>query len=369
MPQSGSLYIHVPFCKKKCPYCHFFVIPDQERFIAQYLDALELEWARESHKFKDKQITSIYFGGGTPTLIGAERLAAILSWFPFDSRCEITVETNPDDVSLPLVKTLAQAGVNRMSLGVQSLDDSLLSILGREHHAKKAIQAIQTIAQGGIENISIDLMYDIPSQTTASWQRTLDQIGTLPITHLSLYNLTFEPHTIFFKRQKELKPNLPTPQESLEMLQMAVSSLEHLGFKRYEISAFAKNGLSSIHNTGYWTGRPFIGLGPSAFSYWEGKRYRNIAHLGKYAEALKKGQSPVDFSEELPYPHNLQELIAIHLRLLEGVDLTLYGNLSPDILAKLDLLVERGWLKRQQNRYLLSPEGVLFYDSVASEII
>lgn len=369
-----SLYFHIPFCKKKCPYCHFFVLPYQKKSHDELLEALELEWELVLPKIGGHQIVSVYFGGGTPTLIGAESIAAILSLLPpLEPDCEISLEANPEEISLSLMQEMKEAGINRVSIGVQSLDDPSLIILGRNHSSWKAQRAVEQTYLAGIENISIDLMYDLPAQTLESWNSTLKQIGTLPISHLSLYNLTLEPHTAFFKKKEQLTPLLPQQETSLEMLTCAISHLEFLGLSRYEISAFAKKGKESRHNLGYWTARPFWGFGPSAFSYWDKKRSRNIAHLGRYRTFLNEGRSPIDFSEELPYPDNLHELLAVELRLLQGVNLDEFakrhGPLADETRARLAQIEEKGWLEKVGERIRLTEKGLLFYDSVATEII
>jgi oxygen-independent coproporphyrinogen-3 oxidase len=361
-----SLYLHVPFCTKKCPYCHFFVLPDKDSFKTLYLESLKREWEILASKLEGKRVVSIYFGGGTPSLLGAEAIGKILSWLPIESDQEITMEANPENVSEELMRGMKAVGVNRVSLGVQTLDNLLLKKLGRTHSAEGAMRAVETSFAAGIENISIDLMYDLPGQTVEGWQKTLEQVEGLPISHLSLYNLTFEPHTQFFKQQKTLSLELPSPEESLQMLNAAVETLPKFGLERYEISAFAKPRFTSQHNIGYWTGRPFLGLGPSAFSYWNGTRYRNVANLSQYAEALQKGNSPVDFQETLSYPANLNELLAIHLRLLKGVELP---SLPKETLANLQEAARRGWITLTPAHAQLTSTGLLFYDSLASLII
>lgn len=336
-----------------------------------------MEWQRVALKFQDKKLVSIYFGGGTPTLFGAKAIGDLLNVIRqdaiLDPSCEITIEANPESATPELLSELYQVGINRISIGAQSLDDSSLLTLGREHSANKAVVAIENSYKAGICNISIDLMYDLPSQTLQSWERTLKQVQKLPITHLSLYNLTIEPHTVFFKNKKTLNPLLPNAEESLKMLEMAVDNLETFGLKRYEISAFAKEGFHSRHNTGYWEGRPFIGLGPSAFSYWDKKRFRNVASLSKYHAALTKDESPVDFVENLPYPEDIAELLAIQLRLLKGVDLEAFatrnGQLAKEMEVTLLALQEKGWLAKEGERLKLTENGLLFYDSVAEEIV
>ncbi len=359
--EETSIYFHVPFCTKKCPYCHFYVIPNHKSFHQVLEDGLSLEWERQLPLLLGKKIISIYFGGGTPTLF-VEGIKKILEKVGanFSLDCEITVEANPEDASLMLFETLRKLGVNRLSLGVQSLDDRSLETLERIHSAKKAEEAIFQAFRAGFENISIDLMYDLPNQTEASWNYSLSRLKDLPIHHLSLYNLTIEPHTSFYKRRDKL--SFPSDQMSLQFLNRAIITLESLGLKRYEISAF---GRPSIHNVGYWTSRPFLGFGPSAFSYWEEKRFRNCANLQRYTRSLKMRKSSVDFEEKLPYPQNLREKIAVQLRLLDGID----ANLPEEILKTLEPLINQNLLVRKNGRIFLSETGLLFHDTVASQIV
>ena len=373
-----SLYVHIPFCSKKCPYCHFFVLPDQDRLKQQFLKALVIEWQMRLPQLQGKRIVSIYFGGGTPSRLKSTDLVSFLeqilsSGLEIAEDCEITIEVNPEDVTPALMSHYYNGGINRVSLGIQSLDDGQLNLLQRQHGAQKGIKAIEQVYASGIENISIDLMYDLPLQSLSNWKGTLERLQTLPITHLSLYNLTFEPHTGFFQRQKELSPLLPSQELSLQLLQEAILSIEELGLQRYEISAFAKPGCQSRHNVGYWTARPFLGFGPSAFSYWEGKRWSNVAHLNRYAQGLVEMSFPVDFTEELPYPQNLSELFAVQLRLKAGVDLVLfqqsYGAFPESFTGVVSKLIEKGWMEREGDRCSLTEQGMLFYDSIAVEII
>ncbi|MES2344879.1 MAG: radical SAM family heme chaperone HemW, partial [Chlamydiota bacterium] len=223
-----SLYIHIPFCTKKCPYCHFYVLPDKDPFKQQLLTALELEWRAINPKLEGKNVVSIYFGGGTPSLMGSSGIGKILEWLSHSEDAEITLEANPENISLKLMQEMRSIGINRVSIGVQTLDNALLKRLGRTHTAQDAMRAIEMTAEAGIENISIDLMYELPEQTVSSWEKTLHQLQPLPISHLSLYNLTFEPHTVFYKKQKELIPLLPSSVECLEMLNIATNYLPEI---------------------------------------------------------------------------------------------------------------------------------------------
>lgn len=335
------------------------------------MDGLQLEWKLRQPLLDGKTIPTLYFGGGTPALFGPERIGEIIGWLPSDPKREVTLEVNPENITLSLMEAYARAGVNRVSIGLQTLDNPLLKVLGRIHSAEKAEEAVQLTAAAGIHNISVDLMYDLPGQTVHAWETTLQKASALPITHLSLYNLTIEPHTSFYKRKDLLLKQLPQPDESLQMVQMAVEVLEEAGLSRYEISAFAKSACRSNHNLGYWTARPFLGLGPSAFSYVDGCRFRNVAHLGKYLASLREGQFPVDFEERLPLDAAQRELFAVRLRLLEGVDLAAFEHAHGAISFRSDLerLCSEGFLQHSQGIFRLTEKGLLFYDSVAVELI
>jgi oxygen-independent coproporphyrinogen-3 oxidase len=369
MPTTGevSLYFHIPFCKKKCPYCHFFVLPDREEFKEPFLKALLQEWQLRAPLLAGKEVVSIYFGGGTPTKLRpaayAQLLHAILQHATLSPTCEITLEANPEDVTLPLMQEFYALGINRVSLGVQSLIDTELTLLGRGHGAKSSLSAIDAIHSAGITNLSIDLLLELPSQTRNTLQMTLKTLSQLPLSHLSLYNLTFEPNTMFFKRRKELLPQLPPDTEKLALLQEAIQAIEALGLLRYEISAFCRPGYASRHNVGYWTARPFLGLGPSAFSYWEGSRFSNVAAWGGYLEPLQQGILPVGFQETLLPSASIKELFVVELRLLRG------ARLPASLQEEVEKLKKQGWLEEHEGRIRLTEEGRLFYDSVAIELI
>ena len=362
--RSYSLYFHIPFCTKKCDYCHFFVLPNKEPLKDLLLEGLEKEWALV--KPSNRNLVSLYFGGGTPSLFSPERIKKVIDWIAPSSNVEITLEVNPEEVTTPLIQAYREAGINRISLGIQTLNDPLLVKLGRTHGQKQALHAIEATLKAGITNLSIDLMYDVPGQTLQDWTATLNEAVHYPITHLSLYNLTIEPHTVFFKHQDKLIKQLPDPETSLKMYAQAQETLTGAGLNQYEISAFAKPGFHSIHNTGYWTRREFLGLGPSAFSYWNHKRFRNVANLNKYTSTLAQNLLPLDFEEELPPEARLRELLAIELRLLKGVSLK---GLPPDTLQALHKLAKEELLVLTDDTVKLSPRGILFYDTIAAEII
>lgn len=328
------------------------------------MDGFAREWSRLKPLTSNKTLKSIYFGGGTPSLMGPDRIHEILQWLSPSGDIEITIEANPENMHAETMRGYAQAGINRVSIGIQTLDNGLLKQLGRLHDGKRALDAVETTFSAGIHNISVDLMYDLPGQELMHWENTLDRICQLPIAHLSLYNLTIEPHTVFFKHRERLEKILPDEDASLRMYEMAVSKLGAAGLDQYEISAFARNGFHSRHNVGYWTGRPFLGLGPSAFSYWENRRYRNIANLNKYCLL----ENPVDFEETLDDLARMRELLAIRLRLTSGVDLREW-TLDPETSQAIESLIHQELLEKTDDNLKMTRKGILFYDTIASEIV
>ncbi len=376
MQMSGSdlsLYVHIPFCTYKCPYCHFYVVLDKEPLKDLLLSALLKEIVLWKEAIYGKKLVSVYFGGGTPSLFGAKRIQKLLDAIcqvnPIGADCEITLEANPENVTVEAMRDFLHAGVNRISIGVQSFQDSELKILGRKHQSSVAERAIFATYEAGFQNISIDLMYETPTQTLSSWNKSLEKIPTLPLTHLSLYNLTIEPYTPFAKKESELRKLMPDEETGGQMYGKAIADLQSCGFEQYEISAFCKNSLFSRHNIGYWIGRPFLGLGPSAFSFYETKRFRNVANLTRYAKLVEDGKFAIDFTEEISPGKRKRELLALHLRLMQGVDLNDFGTLEDETVTSIQKLEELELLCHKKERLYLSKKGIFFYDHVASELL
>ena len=364
MSPGKSLYIHIPFCRKKCPYCHFFVVKYNEDRMDSFTNLLIKEI--QSKTF-ESPLHSIYFGGGTPYLLGPENIAKILAVTGLAK--EITLEANLENVDFETMKEYCLAGINRVSIGVQSFDDDILKVLGRNHSGEKAQKAVEDTFKAGIKNITIDLMYDIPTQTRKQFQESLDVCKTLPISHLSLYNLTIEPFTPFKKKEKALEILRPTSKDSTLMLQDAVSTLKKMGLNRYEISAFAKEGMESIHNTGYWKGTPFHGVGPSAFSYIDGARFQNFCNMKKYAEKVEAYLSPVDFYEKLDAKAAQRELLMVGIRMLVGVEKERFKETLEELKETINRLIDEDYLMETKKHLFLTEKGLLFYDDVASELV
>jgi len=364
-----SIYIHVPFCRKKCPYCHFYSIASSKTLEDAFFQALLEEISLRKTLFQNRNIVSIYFGGGTPFLLGAKRVAAILEKFPILGKCEITLEANPETTTLPLLREYKEIGVNRLSFGVQSFNDEELKILGRSHTSKEVYRAIDDAISVDFSNISIDLMYELPNQTLSLWKYSLQEACSLPIQHVSLYNLMLEPNSAWYRKKESIQQ--PSEELALKMYRTAVEEMRSSGFMQYEISAFAHSGYTSKHNSGYWKGREFLGFGPSAFSFFEKKRFSNAAHLKKYCDALKEGTLPVDFVDHVL--SRLREMVAVGLRMNEGVDLSylesLWGSADSELKETLQKLIELGLLATCGKYLSLTDQGRVLYDGVASEII
>lgn len=373
LSRNFSIYVHYPFCRKKCPYCHFFVLGFDPKKEAIWGKTLLKEWSLQESKFSHRPLTSLYFGGGTPFLLDISILESLLDQLAPDRNIEITMEMNPEDASLEKLKAVKRLGVNRLSVGVQSFDDTLLRLLGREHSSKKAVQAVEFAHKAGFENITIDLMYDVPKQTPLQFQESLELATSLPIQHVSLYNLTIEPGTAFDRRKSKIMPLLPHGEDSLIMLEKALQAFATAGWERYEISAFCKEGYRSIHNLGYWQGREFVGLGPSAFSYLNKGRRQNVCHFPKWVQHIENQEMPIGYSETLPYPRNIDEMIAIGIRVKEGIKIDeiekSFGSFPPKSLQKLEKLCDEGSLMREDNRFFLTEQGKRYYDDVATAII
>jgi len=357
-----SLYIHYPFCKKKCPYCHFFVLPENQQGEEIWLKGVQ----KELSLYSITDPITVYFGGGTPSLMPPEWVEQLL----FSKPQEVTLEINPEEITKEKLKAFKKAGINRCSVGVQSLQKEELILLGREHVPDRVETLLYTLADVGFENVSIDLMYDVPGQTFDSLKRSLDRLLTLPFTHLSLYNLTIEPHTLFYKRREALEKMRPSPKVSEEQFLYVRERLQVAGFEHYEISAFAKKGFRAIHNSGYWLGREFYGIGPSSFSFLDGVRRQNFSHLGKWSQALDKGEKPIELEDRLPAVDRLLELFVVHLRWLDGVDLPSFqerwGLLPSRTLKTLEKMESLGLIEKGPK---LTLKGILLFDELAVDLI
>ena len=344
------------------------------------LEAFLLEIDLYRTLLQKQEIVSCYFGGGTPYLFGARRFQRLFQALnqvtTLSNTAEITLEINPEHVQFQELQELNQLGFNRVSFGVQSFHDSQLKLLGRSHSREQVDQALSKALRAGFSNLSIDLMYDLPQSSLALWKRTLEQATSLPITHLSLYNLSIEPNTPFWKKKALLEKDMPSDIDSSEGYSMAISSLQEAGFHQYEISAFSKRGFESRHNIGYWIGHPYLGFGPSASSFYSLYRFTHLPDLRRYSKSITNNLFHFESVEELEHEKRINELIAVGLRYLPGVNLdqieAIVGAfVSPSTQRTIAKLKELGLLveKPAPHTIQLTERGLMVYDTVASEII
>lgn len=343
-----GLYIHVPFCRKKCPYCDFYSLPFNQSKAEEYKNAV----IRNLSRYENERFDTVYVGGGTPALI-AEYIGEILSRANITENAEITAECNPDTLSADTLRILKQSGVNRLSFGVQSLCAEELSALGRTHTARTAADAVLQAEKAGFENISADIMLAVPNQTRETLAQTLTALCGLPITHVSAYLLKIEENTVFGRRYDEISAKLPDEDAQGALYLTAVELLEKHGFRQYEISNFAKAGYESRHNLKYWHAEEYVGIGPSAHSYYNGRRFFVPKSLEKFISDEFQTEQTLETS-----PDREEERIMLGLRLTDGIALT------SKIQQRLQY-IPREYYKISDGKLSLTPKGFL----VSNEII
>ena len=302
-----ALYVHIPFCETKCPYCDFNTYASIEPLMPAYAAALETEIRLWGHRLGRPRVTTLFFGGGTPSYLPAEDIGSIIgaagAGFDLSEVREITLESNPGDIGAEKLSSHLDSGVDRLSIGVQSFSDRLLRLLGRRHTADEALDACRLAAECGFENVSIDLMYGLPHQTVEEWRGTLDIAGELAPAHVSMYCLTLEGGTPMERRVR--LGELPEPDADLasDMYMMAEEAFPAPAYRHYEISNWAKPGRESLHNMTYWRNKPFLGVGPGAHSYLGGRRFWNIKPPRDYVARLESradgGRAAAGLSEDL----------------------------------------------------------------------
>ena len=361
----AGLYIHIPFCRKKCPYCDFYSIPSLS-LVPQWLEAV----CREILAYKGlfPSFDSLFLGGGTPTVLSREHWSALMdalfTHFQFDPLTEITVEANPDDVTEGLMGHLRGLGVNRVSLGIQSFDDQELHALRRRHTSHRAMEAIRCIRHLGFSNLGLDLMYGLPGQTQAQWLKTLKQALDFAPEHLSCYQLTIEEETPFGKMRDKGDIH-PLDEEAQRALFILTSSfLEQEGYLHYEISNFAKGReFTCRHNMKYWQHLPYLGLGPSAHSFQGNRRWWNLKSVEGYCDVLAGGRMPKAGEETLSKEQQDLESLMLGLRTMDGVALDRLGDRSQSEKVLRDL-EGTGLVRVEEGRVMPTREGFLVADSL-----
>jgi oxygen-independent coproporphyrinogen-3 oxidase len=379
----SGLYIHIPFCASKCAYCGFYSIPSTKRK-ADFLEALKHELVSRKDYLHGEKVETVYFGGGTPSLLHLEEIENILKTlhdcFEIDPDAEITFEANPDTLSLEYLSGLRSLGVNRLSIGIQSFFDNDLRYLSRKHDSSHALQCLDWAKEAGFENISIDLIYGLPTSDANQWNRNLDLFFELDIPHLSAYALTLEPNAVLTK-QIEMGKAMPISEEdSIRDYEILCRRAAEHGYVHYEISNFSQPGMHSRHNTSYWFGIPYAGFGPSAHSYDGKSRQWNVSSLERYVEAssviarsVATRQSTVAEKEILSPEQQYDEYVMLRLRTMWGIDLNCIKRekgerFSSHCEQKAQPLIARGRLSQNKEILYLNDDQMLFADGIAEEL-
>jgi oxygen-independent coproporphyrinogen III oxidase len=372
-----GIYIHIPFCVKRCHFCAFYLVRHERQRVDHFLLALNRELGLYAGKeeLHGRMVSTVYIGGGTPTVLSSRQLAHILakvtSDFSLSKDCEITVEATPDSLTGEYADILQHGGVTRVSVGIQSFDPHERIRLGVTGSVAEVISGIQTAQRAGFSNINGDLIYGIPGQTAQSWERTLRQAMELNLSHVSCYALSLEEGTRFHKEFRRGSFNPMEPTEEISFQHQADAQLETGGFHRYEISNWAQPGRDCRHNLRYWGGLEYLGLGPSAQSYMAESRFGNVSHIDEYGRRLEAGELPIGEREYLTKFQQDKERFVFGLRLLEGVPFEWVHDLSHDVSWSISLkrLVAEQYLVQTPARFQLTPKGRQFADTVGMQLL
>ncbi|MCB0768205.1 MAG: radical SAM family heme chaperone HemW [Flavobacteriales bacterium] len=366
----AGLYIHIPFCRQACTYCDFHFSTSTDR--SAVLDAMELELVKRSKEIGDGRVGTIYFGGGTPSLLEPGRIAAFIQQaqdlFRVERDAEITLEANPDDITAERLAEWKAAGITRISLGTQSFRDERLRWMGRAHDARQALSSIGLIANAGFRTWTIDLIYGLPQMTLDEWDEQLTIALDHGMPHLSAYCLTVEPKTALAHQVKKGGVHMPEDEDQSAQFERLMERMEQAGLDHYEISNFGKPGHYSRHNTSYWEGVPYLGIGPSAHSFDGSSRRWNVANNARYVKALREDSSYWE-SETLTPAQRTNERLMTGLRTAKGVDI---AKLEIDALrinsSAFQRHVSNGSISMVDGRLVLSRAGRHFADRIASDL-
>lgn len=370
----AGIYIHIPFCRKACHYCSFHFSTNLH-LKSQLVNALKKELYLRKHEIHDMSIQSIYFGGGTPSVLSFKELEEILETirnnYDLSEQVEVTIEANPEDISFESLKQWKILGINRLSVGIQSFIDRDLIYMNRSHDAQQSKEALKLISNSEFENVSIDLMFGLINSELEEWKENLDMVKSYRITHLSVYNLTIEEQTVFanWKAKKSLLELPESYQE--DQFKYASEHLKARGFEHYEISNYSLPGYQSIHNTNYWKRVTYLGFGPSAHSYKNQQRYWNESNNSKYLKMIDSDTFTQE-SESLDLYDIYNEMIMLGLRTSKGIEmkdiLTLPKEIQTHFEAESKPLLKENILVKDQNNITLTKNNWYISDSVASQL-
>ena len=358
-----SIYIHIPFCNKKCSYCDFYILTNMKNQYEKYTQYLIKEI-----ELYDLNIVydTIYFGGGTPSVLSVDQLKRILSKLKFTKTSEITLELNPTNMDIVKLKKIREMGINRLSIGMQSFNESILKLMNREHCVKDNLETFYNARKVGFDNISIDLIFAIPGQTMEQLQYDIQMIAKLKPDHISIYSLIWEEKSRFSKLLKEKKIEKLDEDLEANMYEYVIDNLKKLGYEHYEISSFCLNKKYGRHNMKYWENKEYIGVGISATSYYKGQRYEKERKLLEYYKKIDEHLIPINkYTIENVEKKDLKELeYIVGLRkLTEGARYFVEDK------KKIEDLIKRGLLRKKENRIFLTRQGLLLADSVILELI
>ena len=372
-----GIYVHIPFCRSKCQYCAFYSLATKDdSLMDRYQKALCMHIKEAGTLAPNYLVDTIYFGGGTPSLIGPDRLCAILTtirkYFDVDDRAEITFEANPDSVTPRLLRRLRSEGFNRISLGIQSDNNEILKKLGRPHTYEQAVEAVRLIRKYRYKNLSIDLMYGLPGQDLNGWMKTLKNVLSLKPEHISCYGLTLEEGTPLYEYREFYA--LADDDAQAEMYLTAVDILKQHGYRQYEISNFCRKGYTSRHNMKYWQGGEYLGFGPDASSDFGGRRFSIIRDLQGYVDGILNGDAVLRENQEISPGERAGEYLMTRLRTAGGITQTEYEQhyLLPfsSLEQKLLEYADRGYAFRTYDgRWRLTPTGFLISNTIISDLL
>lgn len=375
-----SFYIHIPYCVKRCGYCDFNTYtpselssPDLASITTPYIDAVLGEIELAARTVGGKEVPSIFFGGGTPSLLPSTQIARVLdsirSNFDLATDVEITLEANPDSVSRDFLVDIAQAGVNRISMGMQSAIPHVLQALDRTHNPENVATAAQLIRDVGFEHLSVDLIYGVPGETIDDWEKSFSYALGLPVDHISAYALIVETGTKLAARLKRGELVMPPDDETAEKYLIFDRAAKSAGFEWYELSNWAKPNGECRHNIAYWDGSFWWGVGPGAHSYLNGRRWWNIKHPNAYQAALRNGETPVSSSEELTEENLRDEFIMLQIRMRDGISLSSLSEAEIKAAAAFRDSGHIDQLAWQNGQLVLAPSGRLIADRIVRELL
>lgn len=376
-----GLYLHVPFCLRKCPYCSFFSVAGARELHGGYVRAVKGQMARmlESGRIGDHKVATVFVGGGTPSILAPDKLTDLLAQFHDGfimaaGEVETSIEVNPATVGYPELVQLSRGGFNRISIGVQSLADRELRELGRPHTADDALRTIADARKAGFANLNIDLMYGLPGQTVGGWEKTLARALAEGPDHLALYELTIEEGTPFARQQQQGGLELPPEDAVLDMMAATAETIAGAGFSRYEISNYARPGRECCHNLNYWRNGWYVGLGPGAVSCLAGRRYTAVADVGEYCRRIAAGEEWWSDEEELDPEARFRETVVMGLRMTDGISLAelrrRFGlNVSEYYGDALRQLEQHCLVAVQGDRLRLTPAGMNLANQVMVRLV